>query len=103
MRHRFKYEKRIARRKLLSYLYPTYLLITILAVVAVGFYASTAMRTFYESEVREDLELVFVQRMHEVVERAVELLPAEEVAAVDAASAPAGSASESADPPGEEK
>lgn len=47
----------MARRKLLSYLYPTYLAITILSVVAVGLYASSSMGRFYTEQVRKNLEV----------------------------------------------
>ena len=43
------------KRTLLWHLYPSYLLITVLALLAVTLYASSSVRTFYESQVAEDL------------------------------------------------
>jgi two-component system phosphate regulon sensor histidine kinase PhoR len=46
----------MARRRTLWQLYPSYLLITILSVVALGWYSTSALRDFYLNNVIDDLE-----------------------------------------------
>jgi two-component system phosphate regulon sensor histidine kinase PhoR len=43
-------------RRLLWQIYPTYLLITILALIAIGWFASHSFKAFYYDEARNDLE-----------------------------------------------
>ncbi len=45
----------MAKKRLLWQLYPSYLIITILALVLVSFYASRSIRSFYYKEIVEDL------------------------------------------------
>lgn len=45
----------IKRRRLIWQLYPAYLLLVLVALLAAGWFASHAMRTFYMSQIREDL------------------------------------------------
>ena len=44
------------RKRLLWKIYPTYLLITIFTLLAIGWYASRTLQNFYHREVRSDLE-----------------------------------------------
>ncbi|MFQ5443182.1 MAG: hypothetical protein ACE5EK_01075 [Nitrospinales bacterium] len=44
------------RKRLLWHLYPTFLLISLTAVVAVGFYAINSLQSFYLSQTTADLE-----------------------------------------------
>jgi two-component system phosphate regulon sensor histidine kinase PhoR len=46
----------MAKKRLLWQLYPSYLIITILALVLVGWYASYSLRSFYYEEVAQDLK-----------------------------------------------
>jgi len=43
-------------RRLLWQLYPSYLLITLISLAAVGWYASSSMQQFYYTQVAEDLK-----------------------------------------------
>ena len=43
-------------RRLLWQLYPSYLLITLISLVAIGWYASSSMQQFYHNQVAEDLK-----------------------------------------------
>ena len=43
-------------RRLLWKLYPSYLLITLISLAAIGWYASSSMRQFYYTQVAEDLK-----------------------------------------------
>ena len=45
----------IQRRRLIWQLYPSYLILVLLALLATGWYTSHAMRSFYMSQVRKDL------------------------------------------------
>jgi len=45
----------IKRRRLIWQIYPSYLILVLLALLATGWYASHAMRSFYMSQVRKDL------------------------------------------------
>jgi len=44
------------QRRLLWQLYPSYLLITLISLVAIGWYASSSMQQFYYTQVAEDLK-----------------------------------------------
>ena len=44
------------KRRLLWYLFPSYLLITILSLVAVTWYATAALHRFHLSQTRQDLQ-----------------------------------------------
>jgi len=46
----------LKRKRLLWRIYPTYLLITLIALLAIGWYTSLALQNFYHQEVRSDLE-----------------------------------------------
>jgi two-component system phosphate regulon sensor histidine kinase PhoR len=46
----------MAKKRLLWQLYPSYLVITILALILVGWYASHSLRSFYYEEVAQDLK-----------------------------------------------
>jgi two-component system phosphate regulon sensor histidine kinase PhoR len=69
----------LRRRRLLWQLYPSYLLVTLLALVAVAWYATGALRHFYFEETAIGLE----SRAHLLDTKACELLKAGETAVLD--------------------
>ena len=46
----------MARKPLLWQLYPSYLIITLIALIAAGWYSSRSFRDFYLNQIAEDLE-----------------------------------------------
>ncbi|MFQ5449499.1 MAG: ATP-binding protein [Nitrospinaceae bacterium] len=72
----------MARKRLLWQLYPTYLIITLAALTAVGWYALNTLRDFYYSQIKADLEA----RAHLVEPQVADIFNTRDAAAADALS-----------------